>query len=531
MIKDRAFLHQIGDYASAKGILKDEAIKVFEISIREALVASGYSLRNPVIKIDTKSGEIKAFESFKIVSTVSDSKGEITIEQAQQMKSDLSSEKSSDILISDDATTLSVGSEFLRPFEMPEMNRLMLKKVMSSLSRCSNYFAKERQYETFRNRVGELVSVFVKTVEFGNAIVTLGDGEAILAKEDMLLAERPAYRPNTSRENDANFEKRIDRGTFRAIISNVIRRDVGWQVMLSRTSNDFLKALLRSEITEIGEGVIKIQAIARFPGEKAKVAVFSTDASVDAVGSCVGVKGMRINLISKECKGERIDIVQWSGDLATFVVNAMSPADVIKVILHENNRVEVIVPDEQVKIAVGVRGYNVRLASKLTGCEIVLMSESDHSLKQATYIEKTSELFMDALQTDIIMSKFLVLEGFGSFSDIINSDVEELASLDGFDRDLAIELKKRANDYVTKKCTEWKADSEKPLQDELIALIANKDVLLAIAGHATQPIRTVTDLADLSRDEFLDYVKSVQFTSEEADDIILQARRSLKWIH
>src|SRR5262249_50770170 len=291
---------------------------------------------------------------------------------------------------------------------------------------------RERQYDEYKDRVGEIVNGIVKRVEYGNVIVDLGRAEAIVRRDETLPRENFRYG---------------DR--IRAYVYDVRREPRGPQIFLSRTHPEFMAKLFAQEVPEVYEGIVTIKSVARDPGSRAKIAVVSRDASIDPVGACVGMRGSRVQAVVAELQGEKIDIIQWNPDHATFIVNALAPAEVVKVVLDEDaERIEVVVPDDQLSLAIGRRGQNVRLASQLTGWDIDILTEAEESERRQAEFKSRSELFQAALDVDEMIAQLLTSEGFRSVEDIAFVALDELAEVEGFDADTAAELQARARDHL-----------------------------------------------------------------------------------
>ena len=293
---------------------------------------------------------------------------------------------------------------------------------------------RDRQYEEYKDRIGDIVNGIVKRVEYGNVVVDLGRGEAIVRRDEML--PREVFRNG-------------DR--IRAYIYDVRREQRGPQIFLSRTHPQFMSKLFAQEVPEIYDGIVEVKAVARDPGSRAKIAVVSRDSSVDPVGACVGMRGSRVQAVVNELQGEKIDIIPWSQDIATFVVNALAPAEVAKVVLdEERERIEVVVPDQQLSLAIGRRGQNVRLASQLTGWDIDILTEQEESERRQAEFENRTRMFIDSLNVDEVIGQLLASEGFTSVEELAMVDTKEIAGIEGFDEDTAAELQTRAREYLAK---------------------------------------------------------------------------------
>jgi transcription termination/antitermination protein NusA len=325
-----------------------------------------------------------------------------------------------------------VGDEIIDEVPPVDLGRIAAQSAKQVILQKVREAERDRQYEEFKDRKGTIINGQVKREEYGNIIVDIGRGEAILRRNEKI--GRESYRPN-------------DR--IRAYIKDVRREARGPQVFLSRTDPQFMAELFKMEVPEIYDGIIEIKAVARDPGSRAKIAVISYDNSIDPVGACVGMRGSRVQAVVNELQGEKIDIIPWNQDQATFLVNALQPAEVSKVVIDDDaGKIEVVVPDEQLSLAIGRRGQNVRLASQLTGLDIDIVTESDESARrQAEFTERT-KLFMDTLDIDEMMAQLLVSEGFTNLEEVAYVDTDELLSIDGFDEGTASELQARAKDYL-----------------------------------------------------------------------------------
>src|SRR6202040_3192381 len=291
---------------------------------------------------------------------------------------------------------------------------------------------RQRQFFEFKDRVGEIVNGLVKRVEFGNVVVDLGRAEAMLRRDELL--PRESFRQG----------ERV-----RAYIYDVRQEPRGPQIFLSRTHPQFMAKLFAQEVPEIYDGIVEVKAVARDPGSRAKIAVISRDSSVDPVGACVGMRGSRVQAVVNELQGEKIDIIPWSPDVATFVVNALAPAEVAKVVLDEDReRISVVVPDQQLSLAIGRRGQNVRLASQLTGWDIDILTEQEESERRQADFERRTKMFMDALNVDEVVGQLLASEGFASVEELAAVEAKEISSIEGFDEETAAELQARARDYL-----------------------------------------------------------------------------------
>ncbi len=413
---NRLELLQIADaVAREKMIDPDLVIEAMEDSLGKAArsrYGAEYDIR---ARIDRKSGDLEMTRYRHVVEEVENHFTELTLEDARAIKSDAQL---------DDYLT-----DPLPPMDFGRLAAHSAKQVIMQKVREAERL---RQYEEFKDRQGEIINGIVKRTEYGNVIVDVGRGEAILRRDQLI--QREAVR-NSDR--------------VRALIREVRHETRGPQIFLSRTAPEFLAELFKMEVPEIYDGIIEIKAVARDPGSRAKMGVISYDNSIDPVGACVGMRGSRVQAVVNELQGEKIDIIPWNDDPATFLVNALQPAEVSKVVFDdESERIEVVVPDEQLSLAIGRRGQNVRLASQLTGFDIDILTEAQESeRRQAEFAERT-RLFMDNLNVDEMVAQLLVAEGFATLEEVAYVDIDELSSIDGFDEDTAEELQARARESL-----------------------------------------------------------------------------------
>jgi N utilization substance protein A len=511
---NRQELLQIADaVAREKSIEKEIVIEAIEEAVQKA-ARSRYGAEHDIrVHIDPKSGETTIT---RYVTVVGDDE---EIENTYAFKS-LSDAKR------DDKTAVvgKVYEEVLPPFEFGRVQTQMARQVVTGKVREAE---RERQYEEFKDRVGEIVNGSVKRVEYGNIVVDLGRGEGIVRRDQAIPRE--------------NFQVG-DR--IRSYIYDVRREAKGPQIMLSRAHGGFMAKLFAQEVPEVYDGVIEIRAIARDPGSRAKMAVVSNDSSIDPVGACVGMRGSRVQAVVAELQGEKIDIIPWSPDEAAFLVNALAPAEVTKVVMdEEDERVEVVVPDEQLSLAIGRRGQNVRLASQLTGWQIDIMTESQESERRQREFAERTQLFQEALDVDEVIAQLLVTEGFATVEDVAYVEPGEIAAIEGFGEETAEELQARAREFLDREAAEY---------DEKRRALGVEDGLLEIDG-VTLPIsvllgegdiKSVEDLAGLVPDDLRGYfepkdgervrvpgiLESLTLTPEAAEAMIMRARVAMGWI-
>ena len=386
---------------------------------------------------------------------------------------------------------------------------------------------RDRQYQEFKDRIGDIVNGTVKRVEYGSVIVDLGRGEAIVRRDEML--PREVFRNG-------------DR--VRAYVFDVRRETRGPQIFLSRTHPQFMAKLFAQEVPEIYDGIVEIKAVARDPGSRAKIGVISRDSSVDPVGACVGMRGSRVQAVVNELQGEKIDIIPWSPDIATFVVNALAPAEVAKVVIDEDReRIEVVVPDTQLSLAIGRRGQNVRLASQLTGWDIDILTEQEESERRQADFENSTRVFMESLDVDEVVGQLLASEGFSSVEELSLVDLKELASIEGFDEETAQELQNRAREFLEQQEAELAAKLTELGVDEALKEVpgASLKILVKLGENG---VKTVEDLADCATDDLAGwterkdgevtkhagFIDAADLTREDAEALILQARVKAGWI-
>src|SRR5260221_3116626 len=464
----RMELLQVADaVAREKSIDRDEVLIAMEQAIQKA-GRSKYGHEHDIrASIDRKTGEIKLTRVLEVVETIENEATQVLVKDAQRRDPAL---KLGDLIIDE-----------LPPIDFGRIAAQTAKQVIVQKVRESE---RKKQFDEFKDRKGEIINGLVKRVEFGNVTVDLGRGEAMLRRDELLPRE-------TFRNGDR----------VRALIYDVREEPRGPQIFLSRTHPDFMAKLFAQEVPEIYDGIIEIKSVARDPGSRAKIAVISRDSSIDPVGACVGMRGSRVQAVVGELQGEKIDIIPWSQDHATFVVNALAPAEVAKVVLDEDTgRIEVVVPDDQLSLAIGRRGQNVRLASQLTGFDIDILTEAQESERRQEEFKTRSQMFMDALDVDDVIAHLLVTEGFTSVEEVAYIPLEDLSSIEGFDDDVAQELKTRAASWLEAE-EQRMVDRRKEIgvSDEVAAIDGLTPAMLVALGD--KGIKTLDDLADLAADE------------------------------
>jgi len=464
------------------------------------------------VSIDRKNGKA----TFTRVRTVVAEKelenyqAEFTVEQAKQYMADPE-----------------VGQQLIEEVPPVEMGRIAAQSAKQVILQKIREAERDRQFEEFKDRVGSIVNGLVKREEYGNVIVDVGAGEAILRRNEKI--GRESYRPN-------------DR--IRVYIKDVRREQRGPQIFLSRTAPEFMAELFKMEVPEIYDGIIEIKAVARDPGSRAKIAVISHDGSIDPVGACVGMRGSRVQAVVNELQGEKIDIIPWNDDQPTFLVNALQPAEVSKVVLDEEaGKIEVVVPEEQLSLAIGRRGQNVRLAAQLTGLDIDIMTEADESARRQKEFEARTKLFMDNLDLDEFFAQLLVAEGFTNLEEVAYVEAEELLVIDGVDEATAGELQARARDVLEAQ-NKAALDAARALgvEDSLIAFEGLTPQMLE--ALAKDDVKTLEDFATCADWELAGgwttdngerikddgVLEPFGIELEEAQNMIMTARVSLGWV-
>ena len=445
-----------------------------------------------IVGINKKSGEIEIARVLKVVEEVDNKATEITLKEGQKRDG-----------------SARIGDFFYDPLPPIELGRVAAQTAKQVIVQKVRDAEREKQYEEFKDRVGEVVNGLVKRIEYGNVIVDLGRGEAFIRRDDVI--PRETFRPG-------------DR--IRSWISEVKKEQRGPQIYLSRTANEFMTKLFTQEVPEIYDGIIQIISVARDPGSRAKISVLSKDNSIDPVGACVGMRGSRVQAVVAELQNEKIDIIPFSEDVPTYLVNALAPAEVTKVVMdEEEKKVEIVVPDDQLSLAIGRRGQNVRLACQLTGWDIDILTEGSESDRRQKEMSNISQLFIDKLNVDEVIAQVLVTEGFSSLEAVAYVPIEDLFEIEGFDEKIAKELRERALTSLKEEEESLTKDlSKMGINKELLEFEGLSSAILVKLGNAD--VKTVNDLADLSSDELKEVLEDITLTSKEADEIIMRARSS-----
>ncbi|MEK7730620.1 MAG: transcription termination factor NusA, partial [Planctomycetota bacterium] len=484
-------LLQVADaVARDKGIDREEVLEAMEQAIQKA-GRSKYGHEHDIrAEIDRRTGEIHLTRHTEVVEVVENEATQVTLATASRKN-----------------PGAKIGDFLVDPLPPIEFGRIAAQTAKQVIVQKVREAERERQHEEYKDRIGEVVNGIVKRVEYGNVIVDLSRAEALLRRDETI----PREHFNTG-----------DR--VRAYIMDVREEPRGPQIFLSRTHPQFMAKLFAQEVPEIYDGIIEIKAVARDPGSRAKIAVLSNDSSIDPVGACVGMRGSRVQAVVGELQGEKIDIIQWSADPATFIVNALAPAEVAKVVLdEERRRIEVVVPDEQLSLAIGRRGQNVRLASQISGWDIDILTEAEESERRQEEVRSRSKLFIDVLDVDEVIAHLLVAEGFQTLEDVAFVPVEDLAEIEGFEMEVAAELRQRARDYIAKRDEELeKKRKELGVTDEVAAVEGMTPVLLAALGE--KGVKTLDDLGDLAGDELLEIAPGGTLTADKANAMIMAAR-------
>src|SRR2546421_2241594 len=493
---NRLELLQIADaVAREKAIDRGIVIAAMEDAIAKA-ARSRYGGETDVhADINAKTGELRLSRHLLVVDNVEDTASQISLEDARKRH-----------------PADQIGATIADTLPPLEYGRIAAQSAKQVIVQKVREAERDRQYEEYKDRIGDIVNGIVKRVEYGNVVVDLGRGEAIVRRDELLPRE-------TFRNGDR----------VRAFIYDVRREPRGPQIFLSRTHPQFMAKLFAQEVPEIYDGIIEIKAVARDPGSRAKIAVISRDSGIDPVGACVGMRGSRVQAVVGELQGEKIDIIPWSQDPATFVVNGLAPAEVSKVVMdEEQRRIEVVVPDDQLSLAIGRRGQNVRLASQLTGWDIDILTEAEESERRTEEFRTRSQLFIDALDIDEVIAHLLVTEGFGSLEEEAFVPVDELAGIEGFDTDIASELQERARQALERRDSEYEERYKSlGVSDELVALEGLTPGMLVTLGEGG--IKTLDDFADLAGDELLEMLSAsdkggAKLEIEEANALIMKAR-------
>ena len=511
---NRLELLQIADaVAREKSIDRKIVIQAMEDAIQKA-AKSRYGAENDIrCEIDPKTGDTRLARVLAVVENVENDSTEITLEDAKRRNPDA---KIGDLI-----------AESLPPLDFGRVAAQNAKQVIVQKVREAE---RERQFNEYKDRMGEIANGTAKRVEYGNVIVDLGRAEGIIRRDEMIPRENVRYG---------------DR--IRAYIYDVRREQRGPQIFLSRARPEFMSKLFAMEVPEIYDGVVEIKSVARDPGSRAKIAVISKDSSIDPVGACVGMRGQRVQAVVNELQGEKVDIIQWRPDAAEFIVNALAPAEVTKVVLDEDsNRIEVVVPESQLSLAIGRRGQNVRLASQLTGWDIDILTEQEESERRQKEFAERSQVFMEALDVDEVIAQLLVTEGFATVEEVAFVELSEIAHIEGFDEDTAQEIQTRAREYLDR--IEQERDAKRKelgVSDDLAKVAGMNTAMMVSLGE--NGVKTLEDFADCATDDLVGWTErkkekdaeavrhkgfldGFDVGRKEAEDMIMAARVLLGWI-
>lgn len=486
--------------AREKAIDREIVIEAMEEALQKVAKTRYGPECNISAKIDRKSGEQRLFLMREVKESVENPTTEISLVEAQKKKPEAQ-----------------IGEFLADPLPSIDYSRIAAQAAKQVIFQKVRSAERERQYEEFKDRVGEIITGVIKRVEYGNAVVDLGRAEAVLPRDHALPREH--MRPN----------ERV-----RAYIREVRRETRGPQIFLSRTAPEFMAQLFAQEVPEIYDGVIEIKAVARDPGSRAKIAVSSNESSIDPVGACVGMRGSRVQAVVSELQGEKIDIIEWSQDPATLVVSALAPAQPTKVVLDEDRRrIEAVVPDDQLSLAIGRRGQNVRLASKLTGWTIDILTEAEESERRQAEFAAQTKMFIETLDVDETLAQLLASEGFADIEEIAYIDPSELTAIEGLDESLVTELQSRALEAIESRLKE--ADRKRKdlgVSDDLAKIPGLTSHHLVTLGE--KGVKTLEDFAGLTAEELVSDsdapLKSAGVSEDDAATMIMEARKLAGWI-
>ena len=488
-------------------------IEAMEESLARAAKSRYGSEMDIRVSIDRKTGRA-AFTRVRTVVTeeeLENYQAEMTVDQAKQYMENPE-----------------VGQQYIEEIPPVDMGRIAAQSAKQVILQKVREAERDRQYEEFQDRAGTIINGVVKREEYGNVVVDVGRGEAILRRTEKI--GRESYRPN-------------DR--IRCYIKDVRRETRGPQIFLSRTDPMFMAELFKMEVPEIYEGIIEIKSVARDPGSRAKIAVFTTDTTIDPVGACVGMRGSRVQAVVNELQGEKIDIIPWNDDQPTFLVNALQPAEVSKVVLDEEaGKIEVVVPEEQLSLAIGRRGQNVRLASQLTNLDIDIMTEAEESARRQKEFEERTQLFIETLDVDEFFAQLLVSEGFANLEEVAYVEIDELLVIDGVDEDTAQELQTRAKEFLEEQANKaLERAKELGVEESLINFEGlSPQMLEALAEDGVKNLDEFATCADWElaggwttvdgervKDDGI--LEKFDLSLEEAQDMVMTARVMLGWVN
>ncbi len=492
-------LQVANNVAQEKSIDKDSVFEAMEMALEKAArVKYGFE-RDIRVSVNRENGDINLNSYLEVVESLSEENqiNQILLEDANKIDPEIK-----------------IGEFIVKKLPQIDLGRVAAQNAKGVIIQKVREADKSRQYNEFKDKVGEIAVGVVKRTEFGNLIVDLGKSEAIIKREELI--PREAF-------------KNGDR--VRSYIYDVKEDVKGYQIFLSRTHPEFLSHLFKQEVPEIYEGVIKIKSVARDPGSRAKISVFTEDSTIDPVGACVGMRGSRVQAVVNELQGEKIDIVMWSDNQATFLANALAPAEVSKIFLYEEkNKVEVVIPDEQLSLAIGRKGQNVKLASNLTNLEIDILTEEEETERRQLEFKEKTQMMIKSLDVEDVIAQLLVTEGYVSVEGIASESEENLEKIEGFDNDLAKEIISRASNYIKDQNEEdIKIINENIQDEELKNLEGINNKMLSLL--AKNNIVTLNDFADLATFELTDkeegIFKNLDIDEKAVDSMIMKARE--KW--
>ncbi len=510
---NRLELLQIADaVAREKAIDKEIVINAMANAIEKAAKSRYGQDTNVHVNVDTKTGSINLKRLLEVVELVDDHNTQIALELAR-----------------DKEPSVELGDYISDPLPPMDFGRIAAQSAKQVIVQQVRDAERDRQFDEFKDRIGEIINGTVKRVEYGNVIVDLGRGEAIIRRDETIPRENFRYGDRV-----------------RAYLYDVRREQRGPQIFLSRTHPQFMSKLFTMEVPEIYDGIIELKSVARDPGSRAKIAVISNDSAIDPVGACVGMRGSRVQAVVGELQGEKIDIIPWSPEAASFIVNALQPAEVAKVVLDEEaERIEVVVPDDQLSLAIGRRGQNVRLASQLTGWDIDIMTEQDESERRQSEFEASANIFMEALNVDEMVAQLLASEGFSNMEEVAYVDMLEIASIEGFDDETAEELQARAKEYLDRIENEQDDERKKLGVDDSLLEIEGLNVRMLVAlGKGDDPIKTMEDFAGCAADDLIGWTErkdgetkrfegildGFKISRVEAEQMVMAARVKAGWV-
>jgi N utilization substance protein A len=476
--------------AREKSIDREEVLEAMEQAIQKAGRAKYGHEKDIRATIDRKTGDVRLSRWTEAVETVDNEETQIPVHIARKFKPEIN-----------------VGEYIVDPLPPIDFGRIAAQTAKQVIVQRVREYERKRQFDEFKDRVGEVVNGTVKRTEYGNLMVEIGRAEALLRRDELI-----------PRESFRNGDR------VRAYIYDVREEPRGPQIFLSRTHPGFLAKLFAQEVPEIYDGIIEIKAVSRDPGSRAKMAVISRDASIDPVGACVGMRGSRVQAVVQELQGEKIDIIPWSPNTATFVVNALAPAEVSKVVMDEEaGRCEVVVPDDQLSLAIGRRGQNVRLASQLTRWDIDILTDAEESERRQEEFRRRTGLFVGALDVDDVIAGLLVTEGFNTIEELAFVPPDELADIEGFDENVAAELIRRAEQFLIKRDNEL---TERRIALGVTEEVAENEALTPamLVALGEKGVKTLDDLADLASDELVEIVGEANMDEAVANEVIMAAR-------